>query len=294
VDELIIAVGVNEDVTREQNPHVPITPDEIAEDIAECVAAGASVFHLHARDPETGRTRYHDGDLYRQIFAAVRQRTDALCYPTYVPTGIEETYRHVVSLAEFDDAPLEIGPVISGSANIGVADVGQGTFVGGEFVLAQSQASLLYQLEVCRRYDLWVSHDVFEPGGVRSAIAAWRMGHYVRPMLLKLFMSDDRPFGFPPHPRFLQAYVDMLPADLDCEWLFLPYGVNIDDAMACLEWSIANGGHVRVGVGDNPTAPGYSGSNADRVRQMVELAEAHDRPVATVEDVRQRFVGPRE
>jgi uncharacterized protein (DUF849 family) len=273
---------------------VPITPDEIGEDIAACVEAGASVFHLHARDPDTGQTRYNDGDLYREIFAAVRARTDALCYPTYVPQRqMEDTYRHVVSLAEFDAAPLEIGPVISGSANISAPDFDTRSFVGGEHVLLQSHASLLYQLEICRKYDLWVSHDVFEPGGVRSAIAAWRMGHYVRPMLLKFFMSDERPFGFPPDPRFLQAYVDMLPDDLDTEWLFLPYGVNAEDAMECLTWCIANGGHVRIGVGDNPSAPGYPPTNVERVQQMVELAAQHGRSVATVDDVRRRFGGPR-
>jgi uncharacterized protein (DUF849 family) len=293
VEELIIAVGVNEDVTREQNPHVPITPSEIGDDIAACVDAGASIFHLHARNPDTGQTEYNNGDRYRDIFAAVRERTDALCYPTYVPVGIEETYRHVVSLAEFDAAPLEIGPVISGSANISAPDFAAKTFVGGDYVLTQSHASLLYQLEICRRYDLWVSHDVFEPGGVRSAIDAWRMGHYVRPMLLKLFMSEHRPFGFPPEPRFLEAYVDLLPEDLDCEWLFLPYGVNADDAMACFRWCIDHGGHVRVGVGDNPSGPGYLPSNVDRVAEIAELGRSRGREPATVADVRQRFGGAR-
>jgi 3-keto-5-aminohexanoate cleavage enzyme len=293
VDKLIIAVGVNEDITRDQNPHVPITPEEIAEDIAACVDAGASIFHLHARNPETGETEYNSGARYREIFAAVRKRTDALCYPTYIPAGLEDTYRHVVSLAEFDTAPLEIGPVISGSANISTPDFDTKTFVGGDRVLEQSHASLLYQLEICRRYDLWVSHDVFEPGGVRTAIDAWRIGHYVRPMLLKFFMSERRPFGFPPDTRFLEAYVDMLPEDLDCEWLFLPYGVNADDAMTCFNWCIGHGGHVRVGVGDNPGGTGYLPSNVERVTQMADLGRSLGRPPATVEDVRQRFGGPR-
>jgi 3-keto-5-aminohexanoate cleavage enzyme len=294
VDELIIAVGVNEDVTREQNPNVPITPEEIADDIAACVDAGASIFHLHARDPLTGQSEHNNGERYRDIFAAVRNRTDALCYPTYVPTDLEGTYRHVVSLAEFETAPLEIGPVISGSANISAPDFDNKTFVGGDHVLMQPHAALLYQLDVCRRFDLWVSHDVFEPGGVRTAIDAWRMGHYVRPMLLKFFMSERRPFGFPPDPRFLQTYVDMLPPDLDCEWLFLPYGVNADDAMTCFEWSIQNGGHVRVGVGDNPTGPRYGAPNAERVAEIAELGKAHGRRPASVADVRRRFGGGRE
>ncbi len=58
--------------TKEDNPHVPMTPDEIAEDCYGCYRAGASIFHLHARD-ENGEPTYRS-DLYRDIITKVRNR----------------------------------------------------------------------------------------------------------------------------------------------------------------------------------------------------------------------------
>ena len=54
------------------NPNVPITPEEIADDARRCVDAGAAIVHVHARDDQ-GRPTYKV-DVYREIVAAVRER----------------------------------------------------------------------------------------------------------------------------------------------------------------------------------------------------------------------------
>ena len=58
--------------TQADNPSVPITPSEIAEDCARSCALGASILHLHARDEE-GRPTWRP-ELYRDIIQRVRQR----------------------------------------------------------------------------------------------------------------------------------------------------------------------------------------------------------------------------
>jgi len=58
---------------KKDNPHVPETPHEIAEDVERCVAAGASIVHLHGRD-EHGDPTYRR-DVYAEIVAAVRSRS---------------------------------------------------------------------------------------------------------------------------------------------------------------------------------------------------------------------------
>lgn len=56
--------------TKVDNPQLPITPDEIAEDCYHCYRAGASILHLHARDEE-GKPTYR-ADVYCEIIAKVR------------------------------------------------------------------------------------------------------------------------------------------------------------------------------------------------------------------------------
>jgi len=71
MDKLIINVALTGMVpSKNDNPHVPITLDEIAEDCHRCYQAGASVFHLHARS-KNGEPTYRS-ELYRDIITKVR------------------------------------------------------------------------------------------------------------------------------------------------------------------------------------------------------------------------------
>lgn len=63
--KLIIACRVNEYKSRDENPHVPFTPDEIAETAVEYRQAGASIIHFHARNPDGSPC--HTPEVYSEI-----------------------------------------------------------------------------------------------------------------------------------------------------------------------------------------------------------------------------------
>ncbi|MDQ0351962.1 uncharacterized protein (DUF849 family) [Alkalibacillus filiformis] len=58
--------------TTEKNPNVPVTPKEIAESAIESAKAGATVAHVHARDPKTGGIS-HNVEHYREIVDRIRE-----------------------------------------------------------------------------------------------------------------------------------------------------------------------------------------------------------------------------
>jgi len=65
MEKLIITVAPTGDVpTREINPYLPLTPDEIAADVFRCYQAGAAVVHLHDRN-EAGN-RFHTCSCFRE------------------------------------------------------------------------------------------------------------------------------------------------------------------------------------------------------------------------------------
>lgn len=70
------------------SPHLPITPDEIAEEAIAAADAGASILHLHVRDPETGEP-ITNLDLFREVFERVDKACDAIIQPT---TGAENAH----------------------------------------------------------------------------------------------------------------------------------------------------------------------------------------------------------
>ena len=119
MERLIIAVGLNENVTRDQNPNVPITPKEIAADIAECVDAGATIVHVHCRNPVTGEPIMDDPDGYLELFRTIHAAVpDSLVYPTYPNGDMVDRYKHVKALMEDRACGLEIAPIIAGSADL--------------------------------------------------------------------------------------------------------------------------------------------------------------------------------
>lgn len=58
--------------TTSKNPNVPVTPQQIADSCIEAARAGASVAHIHVRDPETGGVS-HSLDHYREVMQRVRE-----------------------------------------------------------------------------------------------------------------------------------------------------------------------------------------------------------------------------
>jgi 3-keto-5-aminohexanoate cleavage enzyme len=72
MEKLIINAAITGMIpTKKDNPNVPVTPDEIAGECAKCFQAGASIFHLHARDAE-GKPSYRS-EIYREVIQKVKK-----------------------------------------------------------------------------------------------------------------------------------------------------------------------------------------------------------------------------
>ena len=76
-DEVIITAAINgAEVTRADNPTLPITPDEVGEEARRCEEVGASIIHLHGRKPDGSPTQ--DIETFRSYFEAIRQRSSII------------------------------------------------------------------------------------------------------------------------------------------------------------------------------------------------------------------------
>jgi uncharacterized protein (DUF849 family) len=76
--KVIITCAITGNLTRpEQSPFLPITPRQIADSALEAAEAGASIAHIHVRDPETGRPSMSI-DLYRDVMDRIRAKNPKL------------------------------------------------------------------------------------------------------------------------------------------------------------------------------------------------------------------------
>src|SRR5262245_17350595 len=98
------------------SPHLPITPAEIATGAIEAAEAGASILHLHARDPKTGKPT-PDPDVFNEFLPVIAERTDAVINIT---TGGGHGMTVDERLAAALEARPEMATMNMGSMNFGL------------------------------------------------------------------------------------------------------------------------------------------------------------------------------
>jgi uncharacterized protein (DUF849 family) len=111
MNKVIITCAVTGAIhTPTMSPHLPITPDEIADQAVAAAEAGAAILHLHARDPNDGRPT-PDPKVFMQFLPRIREKTDAV---VNITTGGSLT----MSLADRLAAPMLARPEMA-SLNMG-------------------------------------------------------------------------------------------------------------------------------------------------------------------------------
>jgi len=120
MEKLIITAAITGSrITREITPHIPITPEEIVQSAYECWQAGASIVHIHVRDPNTGQGT-QDVEVFRRVVEPLREKTDLiLCLTTSGIPGrnlpTEERLAPVdlkPELASFDAGSINLGGTV--------------------------------------------------------------------------------------------------------------------------------------------------------------------------------------
>ena len=100
--------------TPTMSPHLPVTPDEIADSAIGAAQAGAAIVHLHARDPRDGRP-LQDPDLFRQFLPRIKAAANVI---VNVTTGGSQT----MTVEERLQPALQLGPEIA-SLNMGTDEL---------------------------------------------------------------------------------------------------------------------------------------------------------------------------
>ena len=116
-EKVIITCAVTGGVhTPTMSPHIPLTPDEIVKDSIAAAEAGASILHLHARNPEDGSPTPNP-DVFMEFLPRIKQQSDAVINIT-TGGGLGMT------LEERLAAPLKSSPEMCslnmGSMNFGI------------------------------------------------------------------------------------------------------------------------------------------------------------------------------
>src|SRR5690606_10264334 len=171
-------------------------------------------------------------------------------------------FRHVDALGAeglLDWAPVDTGTVYL----IRCAD---GRLAPRGFAYVNPVEDSRHALALCERHGLAPSVAAYEPGFVRQLLLLPEFPG-LRPAVVRfMFGGSVLPFGFPPEPAFVDAYVELL-RGASFPWMVACYG---GDVLPIAEHAIRRGGHVRVGLEDDASDPARG--NVERVREVAALA----------------------
>lgn len=283
--KLIITCRVNEYKSRKENPHVPFTPDEIAETAAACRQAGASIIHFHARNPDGSPG--HASEIYNEIVTKIHEATDILidCTLGQITVGDDkDRIDHIAKAGADARTRPDFAALDAGSTNIDVYDPKTKSFQTGNKVYRNSIETCLYLAAEMKKAGVKPHLSCWTVPFMRAIEAFLDMRAIEEPAYVQLVLTEGGIIGG--HPGTIQgveSLIGFLPPERAIEWTVCCKEGNLFPAGA---FAIEQGGHVAPGIGDYAYPEMGCPTNAELVRRFAEMGLAMGRETATPEETR--------
>ena len=260
--------------TRDQCPAIPYTPREIGEEAKRAADAGASIVHIHARNPEGGPE--WRVEVFAEILSEVRSRTDVIVNFSTGAIGIPVEQR----IAHIRDLKPEIGALNMGSMNYAIYSKKKKAFYH-DHVFANPFRDIRFFLEAMNEAGVRPELECFDTGHIANTAPLIDMGILRPPYQFSLIMGVLG--GIPGTTRHLVDQVDTLPEG--SLWQVIGIGLNQWPLVAS---AITMGGNVRVGLEDNFYVEEglMAKSNGEPVEKAARMVRDLGRSVASIDESR--------
>ena len=273
--------------TLKRHPDVPVTPKQIANAAIESAKAGASVAHIHVRDPETGKGS-RDPELFSEVVDRVRSAgTDVVINLTagmggdWVPSAEDPS---LPGPGTDMIGPLErLTHVEQLLPEICSLDCGTLNFGDGDNIYISTPPTLRRMAELTKQWNVKPELEVFELGHIRFAKQMIAEGLIADPPMFQICLGI--PWGADQSVDTMKVMKDELPAG--ASWA--GFGISrMQMPMAAA--AVAMGGNVRVGLEDNLYLDrGVLATNAQLVERVIEIIERMGATVLTPQQARDKL-----
>ncbi len=267
MDKLIITAAITGSRNmRDVAPYIPLTPEEIVQSSIECWNAGASIVHIHVRDPQTGFGT-QNLEIYRQVVTPLREKTDLLINLT--TSGIAGINLPI----EQRLISLELQPELA-SFDAGSINLGGGVFSNPPEFL---DACAMKMKEKGVKPEI----EIFDLGMVVTALGMRNQQKLDDPLHFQFVLGT--PWGAPATPKSLLYLYEYLPAN--ATWSIIGIGRG---HLPVSMMGLIMGGHIRVGMEDNIYYEKgvLAKTNAQFVDRIVRISQEYGREIASPVEAR--------
>jgi len=265
--------------TPTMSPYLPITPEQIIDEILAVYEAGGTVCHIHVRDPKTGQP-VTDLDIFREIATTVKSKCNIiLCLTTGGGLGMsaEQRVPPVTALSP------ELASFNAGSVNFALFHAMEKwkewkyewepeyLRMTEDFIFPNTFKTLRQFAEFFEKQNTKPELEVYDSGMINNIAHLIERGHLKKPVYLQFVMGVLG--GITPSPEnlmFLVDYAKRLIGDFE----FSVCVAGRAQFPICTQ-SLLIGGHVRVGLEDNLYIEKgvLAKSNAEHVAKIIRIAK---------------------
>ncbi|QFR33733.1 3-keto-5-aminohexanoate cleavage protein [Ancylobacter sp. TS-1] len=283
-DVFITCAVTGAGATTGKSPHVPVTPQQIAESAIDAAKAGAAIVHCHVRDPETGAAARRL-ELYREVTDRIRSADiDVVLNLTagmggdLVFGGVEAPFPLNAGGTDLVGATERVAHVADCLPEICTLDCGTMNFSLGDYVMTNTPSTLREMARQMTALGVRPEIEAFDTGHLWFAKQLVEEGLIEDPVLIQLCMGI--PWGAPDDLNTFMAMVNNVPAS----WTFSAFSIG-RNALAYPAAAVLAGGNVRVGLEDNL----YAGKG-----QLATNAQLVEKAATVVTNMGARIIGPAE
>lgn len=284
--------------TPTMSPHLPISPEHIARESIAAAEAGASIIHLHARDPDTGKPT-PDPKVFMQFLPVIKNHCDAVInLSTGGGLGMTLEQRLEAALV----TKPEMASLNCGSLNFGIFPMADKYAARGwqhdwEPAFLESTRDLVFKntfadIETTLKqlgdvHDTRFEFECYDLGHLYNLAYFVQKGLISKPFIQMIFGILGGVGADPDNMAHMHSIAQKLFGN-DFEWSVLAAGKN---QMPFATQSAIMGGNVRVGLEDSLyIGPGeLAVSNADQVKKVRRIVEELGLKVASPEEARERL-----
>ena len=280
--------------TPTMSPYLPITPEELVEDIMSVYEAGGAVAHLHVRDPETGQPKA-DQEIFQEVASEVKKRCDiVLCMTTGGSLGdtVENRGKVITSLEP------ELASLNAGSLNFALFHVvpkyegkwkyeWEKQYLAGtdDFIFPNTFYTMAKFTELMGKYQTKPEFEIYDVGMINNLAYLINSGQIQTPVYLQFVLGILG--GIPATVENLVYLVQTARQQIgDFQWSVCAAGRAQFDMTT---HALLMGGHARVGLEDNLYLEkgALAKSSGEQVAKLKRIAAELGVETATPDEARQ-------
>ncbi len=269
MQKLIITAAIcGAEVSKEQNPNVPYTIEEIGKEAESAYNAGASIIHLHVRKDDGTPTQ--SKERFKECIEEIKNRCPDVIIMPSTGGAVGMTNEERLQPIYLQPAPL-----------MASLDCGTMNF-GGDEIFVNTETSIKYFAEEMNKLGIKPELECFDKSHVDMALRQQAKGVINSPMHFNLVFGVNG--GITATPRDLVFLVESIPKDST----YTVTGIGRHQFLVAT-MGILYGGHVRVGLEDNLfiSKGKLAESNGQLVDKVVRISKELGREIASPKDARQ-------